>query len=121
MSEEFSRRVDIHLFKDEPPTQFAFGEGMTAEDMQASVQRQIAKFQPYRWNAVAMNNEILCHGESYHNLADVLSVVTLLFGDDSTLYWMPEFGEERGMELLRYGSTDRRRQSGITVSPEEQP
>jgi hypothetical protein len=35
-----------------------------------------------------------------------------MFGDDTTVYWAPMYGEDRGYRLLRYGKTDRDSQAG---------
>jgi uncharacterized protein YegP (UPF0339 family) len=107
---EFSRRVDVQIIKRDVKTREKFAApGPNADE---KYREYVGKFQPYRWKAVAANNEPLAHGESYFNLADCINAVTLLLADDTTVYYTHEFGEDRGLKLLRYGSTDRAHQGG---------
>jgi uncharacterized protein YegP (UPF0339 family) len=133
MSAEFSRRVDVYISKAEPLGREewlakgvvtlddlnAVGPGKvvvvgddTSEYMDQLYRRYLDRFQPYSWHAKAANHEITCQGESYFNEADAVNAVELMFGDDSTVYWAPMYGEERGYRLLRYGKTDRDSQAG---------
>lgn len=104
---EFSRRVDVDIIKDEPQTYAEFfaihDHDLFGDD---SYQRYLDRFQPYRWSAVAANNEPVAHGESYFHEADAINAVELLFADDTTMYWRSR-DPERGDQLLRYGKTDR--------------
>lgn len=112
---EFSRRVNVELIRDEPlsPEQFAEQIGVTPGELtDARYQLYLDHFQPYRWRAKAMNGEIIARGESYFNEADAINAVELLCGDDTTVYWAPMFGEDRGYRWLRYGATDRSHQAG---------
>jgi uncharacterized protein YegP (UPF0339 family) len=131
MSAEFSRRADVQIIKDEPldPNEWASQNSCTCPiggpfvemcprhfetgtDGTAEYSEYVARFQPYRWRAVAANNEPIAHGESYFNEADCINAVDLLLGDDTTVYRMPMYGEDRGEVLLRYGKTDRDSQAG---------
>jgi hypothetical protein len=118
MTEEFSRRVDVQVFKDEPDTReewmatatipaAGFLDGDPDMVLDIHYQDYVKQFQPYRWHAVALNNEILCQGERYFNVEDLVSTIQLLFGADTTTYWMAMYGEKRGEYLLRFGKTDR--------------
>lgn len=110
-----SRRVDVDIIKDEPLTltQFAathtFPDDVDEEEIAVDYQQYLDRFQPYRWSAVAANNEPVAHGESYFHEADAINAVELLFGDDTTMYWRSR-DPERGDQLLRYGITDREHQ-----------
>jgi uncharacterized protein YegP (UPF0339 family) len=124
---EFSRRVDVEIIKDEPKSREAFAAetGCTCPigspcpmhvdkadgTLDTDYERYLHYFQPYRWHAQGANNKIVTDGESYHNEADAINAVELLFGDDTTMYWAPTFGEDRGNRLLRYGKTDREHQA----------
>jgi uncharacterized protein YegP (UPF0339 family) len=111
MSErEFSRRLNIEIIKDEPLARKALGEklGLTPDELTEDIYRKyVEEHQPYRWRAVAANNEPIAHGESYHNEADCLNAANLLAGDDTTVYVMPMYGDDRSEKVLRFGSTDR--------------
>lgn len=117
---EFSRRVDVRIIKDEPKTfeDFKADENwfsdLFAKDAYAEY---LEHFQPYRWSAVAANNEPIAHGESYFNEVDCINAVELLAADDTTMYWAREYGEDRGDHWLRYGVTDRNAQGDD--SPEQ--
>jgi uncharacterized protein YegP (UPF0339 family) len=130
---EFSRRVNVQIIKDEPLSR---SEWMTkgffvtmdelntaGSDTQALEHGDEAsnayldnlyhryyldRFQPYRWRAVAANNEPIAHGESYFNEADAINAAELLFGDDSTVYLQQH---EKSNQLLRYGATDWKHQA----------
>jgi uncharacterized protein YegP (UPF0339 family) len=110
---ELSRRVDVELIKDEP---VSYGDFWKTHDRNLNgddvYTRYLDRFQPYRWRAVAANNEPIAHGESYFNEADCINAIELLFGDDTTIYWAPMFGDDRGFRWLRYGKTDRDAQAG---------
>jgi uncharacterized protein YegP (UPF0339 family) len=115
---EFSRRVNVEIFEDEPKTFEEFVDdhvGEDIDDVAAAYRQYVDHFQPYRWHAKAANNKIVSDGESYFNEADVIETVDLLFGDDTTVYWMPMYGEGRGEHLLRYGKTDRDNQAAAAV------
>lgn len=118
---EFSRRVDIFVYKDEPRSEEDFARslvgGVKATTFRSKYESYMNSFQPYRWNAKAANSEIVAQGESYFELAGVVNAINLLFGDDTTVWWMPEFGEDRGESWLRYGVTDRNAQGDD--SPEQ--
>jgi uncharacterized protein YegP (UPF0339 family) len=107
---EFSRRVDVHIVKDEPLPREALGQkiGATFGELTEDIYRKyVEEHQAYRWRAIAANNEIVAHGESYHNLADCINAVELLMGDNTTAYRVAVFGEDLSETLLRYGATDR--------------
>lgn len=113
---EFSRRVNVFVFKDDPLTfdQFvdaapeAWAPEVPGGKARAEMYRDyLAAFQPYRWHAKAMNGEIIARGESYFNESDCHENIELNYGDDTTVYRMPEYGEQRGEAWLRYGKTDR--------------
>jgi uncharacterized protein YegP (UPF0339 family) len=121
---EFSRRVNVQVFKDEPKSLEEFfadwpaeeGDGVEVLQLRNAVYRQyLDRFQPYRWSAVAGNNEPVAHGESYFNEVDCINAIELLAADDTTMYWAREYGEDRGYTLLRYGVTDRNSQAGGAV------
>jgi hypothetical protein len=122
---EFSKRVNIEVFKDEPQSyeQFAYPwEDADAADIQRRYDHYLEHFQPFRWHAKAANNKILSDGESYHNLADLEETLDLFAGDDTTVYYAHMFGEDRGDHWLRYGRTDLINQKGlgdtVIVGPE---
>jgi hypothetical protein len=113
---EFSKRVNIEVFKDEPKTCEEYAQtfwpgtpGVNAArgDIQAAHRHYLEHFQPYRWHAKAANNKIISDGESYFNLADLEETLELFAGDDTTVYYTAMFGEDRGDKWLRYGKTDR--------------
>jgi uncharacterized protein YegP (UPF0339 family) len=108
---EFSRRLNIEIIKDELLTREALGQklGLTPDELTQDIYRKYAEeHQAYRWRAVAANNEIIAHGESYHNEADALNAANLLAGDDTTVYVMPMYGDDRSEKVLRFGATDRK-------------
>lgn len=118
---EFSRRVDVHVFRDTPFTleeySIAYPSRQPDLNYELAHRSYLDNFQPYRWHARAANGEIIARGEAYFNEADCLNAVQLLCGDDTTTYWMPMFGEDRAEHLLRYGVTDRNAQGDD--SPEQ--
>lgn len=114
----FSRRVDVLLFKDEPDTREDFVERIGLDEVETSAgfidetyEKYLHSFQPFWWHAKSPNGEILTNGEHYARKSGALNSIALLFGDDTTMYWMPMFGQERGMHLLRYGVTDLQHQA----------
>lgn len=125
---EFSKRVNIEVFQDEPLSFADWWEhvdGVTPvgnfykDDAAARAAHAdyLNAFQPYRWHAKAANNKLIGDGESYHNLAHLEETIDLAFGDDTTVYAAHMFGEDRGLKLLRYGVTDRNAQGDD--SPEQ--
>jgi uncharacterized protein YegP (UPF0339 family) len=123
VSAEFSRRVDVYISKAEPLSEADWYEaqgGVAADGnffandaaIEAAYRRYLDRFQPYSWHAKAANHEITCQGESYFNEDDAINAFELMFGDDTTVYWAPMYGEDRGYRLLRYGKTDRDSQAG---------
>lgn len=121
---EFSRRVDVRIIKDEPMTreQWRIEDGVSEAETNpeyiALAEQQYADyvehFQPYRFHAKGANFEIVAYGEDYLHEDGAINAVELLFGDDTTMYWAREYGEDRGLNLLRYGVTDRNAQAGVT-------
>jgi hypothetical protein len=106
---EFSRRVTVEVFKDEPrPRDVFFAEraGEDVSDIAAAYDRYLHYFQPFWWHAQSPNGEILTNGEHYLHEAGAINSIEVLFGDDTTMYWAPMYGEERGFKLLRYGKTE---------------
>jgi uncharacterized protein YegP (UPF0339 family) len=121
---EFSRRVDVRIIKDEPHTFEEFlsdkygGEDFVDLDQyKGEYQEYLTKFQPFRFHAKAGNFEIMSHGENYLHEADCIHAVEVLFGDDTTMWYAREYGEDRGDKWLRYGKTDRDAQ--VDDSPEQ--
>lgn len=115
---EFSRRVNVEVFKDDPLTREEFldwaeidPEKVTKDFMDKSYDRYLHYHQPYWWHAQSPNGELLTNGEHYANEAGAINSITILFGDDTTMYWMPMYGEDRSEKLLRYGVTDREHQA----------
>jgi hypothetical protein len=118
VSSEFSRRVDIEVFKDEPKTREEFRvHAVTTNatwpngELDERWLQYLIDFQPYWWHAQSPNGEILTNGEHYAVEAGAINSIELLFGDDTTMYWAPMYGEDRGERLLRYGKTDRDHQT----------
>jgi uncharacterized protein YegP (UPF0339 family) len=116
---EFSRRVSVEIFKDDPMTREQFVEwtavdGAPADQVDEAYERYLHYHQPYRWHAKASNSRIVSDGESYFNEADCINTINLLFGDDTTMYWSRMYGEDRGLQLLRYGKADREHQAAST-------
>lgn len=122
MSNEFSRRIDVFIIKDEPKSRMAFAEspniglrellddGLSSKSavIDAAYAKYLEHFQPYRWVARSHgNSKIIAHGESYFNEADCRDNIALNYGDNTTAYVMPMFGDDRSQKLLRYGATDR--------------
>jgi hypothetical protein len=115
---EFSRRVNVEVFKEEPQT---FDEWVEERehcdetngcpDCKIEYRQYLDGFQPYWWHAQSPNGEILTNGEHYTAEAGVINSVEVLFGGDTTMYWAPMYGEDRGEHLLRYGKTDRDNQA----------
>jgi uncharacterized protein YegP (UPF0339 family) len=115
---EFSRRVDVQIIKDEPLSYDDLWRTLTHDRNHtgdSAYKQYLDRFQPYRWRAVAANNEPVAHGESYFNEVDAINAAELLFGDDTTVYRMPMYGEDRGETWLRYGKTDRDHQAAPDV------
>lgn len=116
---EFSRRVDVRIIKDEPldyEDWVAFHHGPDGEPDDGYA-NYVTGFQPYRFHAKGANFEIVSYGESYLHEDGAINAVELLFGDDTTMYWAREYGEDRGLKWLRYGVTDRNAQGDD--SPEQ--
>jgi uncharacterized protein YegP (UPF0339 family) len=123
---EFSRRVNVEVFKDEPKSRDEWASSATVtagqlldidtSDPGAAIDKlyreYLDAFQPYWWHAQSPNGEILTNGEHYAELSGATNSIEVLFGDDTTMYWAPMFGEDRGEQLLRYGVTDLAHQSG---------
>lgn len=113
---EFSRRVDVELFKDEPATLEYFTDELwdasEMPDEHLAYERYLKLFQPYWWHVQSPNGEILTNGEHYAKPSGAINSIEVLFGDDTTMYYMPMFGVDRGYKLLRYGKTDRDSQAG---------
>ena len=109
---EFSRRVNVELFKDEPVefAEFLKENSGVLADIQDRYQVYLNNFQPYWWHAQSPNGEILSNSEHYLHEDGAVNSIEALFGDDTTMYWAPMCGEDRGYRLLRYGKTDRDRQ-----------
>ena len=110
-----SRRVDVEIYVDKPVSREEWelitgNPGVTTERLDELYRKYIGRHQPYRWRAVAANNEVVAYGERYFNLADCINAVELNYGDNTTMYRMPMFGEDRSETLLRYGKTDREHQ-----------
>jgi uncharacterized protein YegP (UPF0339 family) len=110
---EFSRRVDVELFKDEPLTraEFTAEHGTTGETLQLAYSHYLDTFRPYWWHVQSPNGEIITNGEHYVKPSGAINSIEVLFGDDTTMYYMPMFGVDRGYKLLRYGKTDRDHQA----------
>lgn len=121
---EFSRRVDIEIIKSEPFTSdewLALHPGRDVDDTVIAYNRYLARFQPYRWHAKSTGNgEIVARSESYFNLADCIENIELNYGDDTTVYRMPIFGEDRHEVVLRFGKTDREHQAATQITTAEQ-
>jgi uncharacterized protein YegP (UPF0339 family) len=110
---EFSRRVNVEIIKDEPTPrdQFMASSIWASHVIDAEYSKYLDRFQPYRWRAIAANNEPIAHRERYFNLADCVNAVELNYGDDTTAYRMAVFGEDLSETLLRLGATDRASQA----------
>jgi uncharacterized protein YegP (UPF0339 family) len=122
---EFSRRVDVEVFKDEPQSREEWIQTATVtasqllstdpDDASAAIdelyRQYLGAFQPYWWHAQSPNGEILTNGEHYLHEYGAVNSIEALFGDDTTMYWTPTYGEDRGEHLLRYGVTDRNAQA----------
>jgi uncharacterized protein YegP (UPF0339 family) len=114
---EFSRRVNVQTFKDEPLTREEYDTLHGPTEESGFYEHYLETFQPFRWHAVGANNEIVAQGESYLHEDGCANAIELLFADNTTVYVMPMYGENRGERLLRYGSTDRNAQ--VDDSPEQ--
>lgn len=111
---EFSRRVDVEVFKDEQQSrdEYAERQGCCPSSVRCPVcdgsyAYYLEHFQPYWWHAQSPNGEILTNGEHYANEVGAINSIEVLFGDDTTMQWARMYGEDRGFKWLRYGKTDR--------------
>lgn len=120
MSAEFSRRVDVEVFKDEPLTfdewvirgeHLVIDRAQTEAEVEAKYQDYLEHFQPYWWHAQSPNGEILTNGEHYLHEDGALNSIEVLLGDDTTMYYARTYGEDLGIKWLRYGKTDRDHQA----------
>jgi predicted HAD superfamily Cof-like phosphohydrolase len=123
MSAEFSRRVNIEVFKDEPKTREEFRVDAIVTnatwpngELDERYRKYLDDFQPYWWHAQSPNGEILTNGEHYLHEDGATNSAEVLFGDDTTMYWAPMYGEDRHFRLLRYGKTDRDHQAAAALS-----